>query len=368
MTNYRQSRALKVRQFLNKVANPSPSSNSDMNEKANVPAGIEATDIAATTQMIEQKVEGEHQSNASALPRRPLSAPHNNGVTKKSVLHRTKQDVAFIKAMQKREEERRKRKAEAEKRKLERQYEAEQRQQEEERRKRKAEEEKRMQEIERQQELRRIQEEESKQQREMKERMLNNLRIARQYYEQRGLIYYRSICGWRKRMQLHAERELKADTKFQHSVLSLTLHKWRDGLTMKRQEKVKIADQWFAQHACKRALDQWQAQFWESRSRTVELAVMLRKFIEGRTLYRWHSIHRRRLESTMERERRLEQRAEGFAGRHSQIAYLALWRRHCKERKEQKWRQYRAERLRQRAKELLVHSRLQTPLTDMLSR
>jgi hypothetical protein len=63
----------------------------------------------------------------------------------------------------------------------------------------------------------------------------------------------------------------------------------------------------------------------------------------------------------------LEQRASGFVEKHLMNSHLMLWRRLYRQQKEAKWRQYRAERLRERAKELLVHSRLQAPLTDRLS-
>ncbi|KAJ3053408.1 hypothetical protein HK097_004352 [Rhizophlyctis rosea] len=63
-----------------------------------------------------------------------------------------------------------------------------------------------------------------------------------------------------------------------------------------------------------------------------------------------------------EHERRMEELADGLALRLVPKRYLRLWKTYVKNQKEEKWREYRKQVLRDRVKELLVHSRFEAKL------
>ncbi|KAI9204382.1 uncharacterized protein BJ171DRAFT_106004 [Polychytrium aggregatum] len=300
------------------------------------------------------------ESRSTTGPRVPLVRSVRKP-TEKFKITRSKHDERLLRKMEERDRERKERLQAAEERRLERERKQRVAEEEEKRKMEEAEREERRQML---LEKKRQLEEEQKREAEKLARRREFARLlqAAQAHHQQSQIKYFGVLPWKRLVCALREQMIDAQRHRDVSMVKSAFTLWLTRLEARQRQEQDRAVKHHRTMALRQCLELWNERYCAIYSMRQGAHVHAIQHHQRRAFADWKVAYVRTSTSRLEVEREKEARADKVAQRIVSKRCLRRWRSFVSESKEEKWREFRRQMLRERVHEILSSSRLEEVL------
>ncbi|TPX33445.1 hypothetical protein SmJEL517_g03656 [Synchytrium microbalum] len=368
-------RAKKMQQLLSKMQNDHNSLDPDDQMASN---NVEAPSLSHFT--------SSHDTAESGIPSLPVAAKQHGYSTttpsqpvsgrsspsrmsysssRKSQAVRTAKDLQLLAQMEQREVERKHRREALEDLKRQREAEVKQKQMEDEKRKQDAVLEEKRRAVEQKREEKRLAQLAEEQKAAAKVKMASLLAQASRHHSM-ALLKYRGIFPWKKFIANLQVLKEQADTFTTIQALRLPFKMWLFALEARRRQREDAATRFRDTTLLKLVMQEWKSSVASQQDLLVHAQAMSSKGLLQQFFVCWKEELVAKQNERQRIDEEMQTKADAFVKQCLPRRYFGEWRQGVVKSKEKKWRQYRRTVLLDRAKELLIHSKLSNTSSDAM--